>query len=422
MLHYKHPSTGVFCKHLFTTFCRLSEARTKSRLQKKLSELITSETDGVCSNMENINTSGFQFLGDLSSSFLSLLHYTSISLPIASTNDSTYSKLGSFVNIPSIVDGVLPVTSSLMVESQNQSQSMVSEHSSSDSYKDALSYPESNASSARSSIGSSNNIGGGGTTFCHSVSVVSTETVNIPTSALGDDVKEIMKSSQISLLKLNDRFSYLPHIIYSFFIGRPVVVTGKQTSAKSVSSVVYGLANMLPNNPVKPKRVCAKLSGKLTLKHLGVYGIIGILKHKDRNPVPISLRPYISVMDLDKDSLEAPFYQGKTLMRIFDPSRSFSEGSFRKFIKQSWAELIAESYVKFTNQYTHQLASHPIALSCDQEIVKYFVDTLRMQIVHAYPDVDLEDVTTVHSIRLNNKKCQKIPNQFLKKKTGGKVK
>ena len=391
-------------------------------------------TDGFSKTMENTsNISGFQFLGDLSSSFLSLLHYTSISLPITNTNDNTYSKVGSFVNIPSAVDGISsPVSSSLIVEApQNPSQSVVSEHSSTDSYKDALSYPESNISSAASSVGSSYQAGGGGgTTFCHSISVVSTETVNVPTSALGDDVKEIMKSSQVSLLKLCDRFSYIPHIVYSFFIGRPVIVVGKESSAKLVSSVVYGLANMLPNNPVKPKKICVKLSGKLNLKHLAMYGIIGILKHKERNPVPISLRPYVSLMDLDKDVLEAPYYQGKLLSGIFDSSRSFSESSFRKFIKQSWAELIGNSYVRFTSQYTHQLSSFTrstqdqVVLGCDQEILKYFVDTLRMQILHAYPDDDLvEDMmSTTDTIHLNNKKCQKIPNQYSKKKSGGKVK
>ena len=419
-------SVTTFLQH-FVDFQKQELWKNSSAIQAETFK--TDTADGFSKNIENPNISSFQLLDNLSSSFLSLLHYTSISLPITNANDSTYSKVGSFVNIPSAVDGISPVSSALIMAPQNPSQSVVvSEHSSTDSYKDALSYPESNVSSAASSVGSSYQAGAGGTTFCHSISVVSTETVNVPTSALGDDVKEIMKSSQVSLLKLCDRFSYIPHIVYSFFIGRPVVVVGKESSAKLVSSVVYGLANMLPNNPVKPKKICAKLSGKLNLKHLGMYGIIGILKYKERNPVPISLRPYLSIMDLDKDILEAPYYQGNILSSIFNSNCSFSESSFRKFIKQSWAELISNSYVRFTNQYTHQLASFTnstqdqVALGCDQEILKYFVDTLRMQILHAYPDDDAEDMITSDTIHLNNKKCQKIQNQFSKKKSGGKLK
>lgn len=425
-------SVSNFLRH-FVDFQKRERSVVSSE-KHPIVETITSETDGpqFSTKVNDIaNTSGLRYLGDLSSSFLSLLHYTSISLPVASPNDSTYSKVGSFVNIPSALEGITSAgnSSSSIATALDPTQSVVSV-SSSDSYQDALSYPECNGSSAGSSIESTSQVDGRGrgTTFCHSISVVSTETVNIPTSALDDDVREMMKPSQISLLKLCERFSYVPHIVYSFFIGRVVVVTAKASSARSVSSVVYGLANLLPNNPVKPKRICASLSGKLTLSHLGDYGIIGIVKHKDKNPVPMSLRPYVSIMDLDKDCLEAPLYQGKVLWQIFNTSHSFSESSLRKFIKQWWADLIAESYVRFTNNYTHQLSPYNnqttqdcLNLDCDQEIKKYFMNTLKMQVIYAYSDDDIEGLTT-DSIYLNNKKCQKIQNQSPKRKNNGKSK
>ncbi|XP_066910195.1 guanine nucleotide exchange protein smcr8a-like [Clytia hemisphaerica] len=371
---------------------------------------------------EQVTDTGYQFYGELSSSFLSLLRYTSISLPAVSASDSTYSKVGSFVNIPSMVESVDGIGSTSPVTSQNR-QTPHSENSSADSYKDALCYPESIASSNNSSLDSANQDGAGAPTYCHSISVVSTDTVNIPTNAVGDDVKEMMKSSRIPLVKLRDRFSYLPHIVYSFFLGRPVAVVGKESASKSVSSFVYGLASMLPNNPVKPKRVCPILSRKLTIRDLDTYGIFGILKSgKEKYPIPMALRPYLSIVDLEKDTLDAPLYRGDILSTMFDTGRNFSERSFRKFIKQTWAELISEAYVRFTNQYTHALSpltahSASLNLSCDKQILNYFVHTLRVQILHAYlEEDDLMDLTT-DAIRLNRKKCQTIPNQFKKKHT-----
>jgi hypothetical protein len=380
---------------------------------------------------------GNQYFGDLSSSFLSLLKYTSISLPVNTNSDSMHSKVGSFINIPSLIEGNSPANSAVhqgnspahdISHSTAQEQSVSSNagsENSSDSYKDALSYVEIASSNNTESAGSSSQQGG--PSYCHSVSVMSSDVG----STTADGIREMLKSSKVSLLKLRDRFSFLPHIVYSFFIGRPVAIVGREKSSKSVASFVYGLASMLPVNSAKPKRICPLMSGKLTLRDLNTYGIVGLTKTKDlKRPVPITLRPYVSVVDLDKDTLHAPFYRGKTLMEMFDPDRNFSELALRRFIKQSWCEIISEAYVRFTTKYTHDLSNYtrrPMAgsdrgcLTCDQEIVAYFVGTLKSQLLHAYCGDEFSEDLTTDTMKLNTKKCETVANIY-SKKTAGKMK
>ena len=383
---------------------------------------------------------GSQYFGELNSSFLSLLKYTSISLPaVRNSSSSMHSKVGSFINIPSLVEGNSPATSAMQegnspsndvsqvtVHQQQSGSSNAGSENSSDSYKDALSYVEI-ASSNNTESGGSSSQRGGGPNYHHSISVMSSDPGS-PGSPTGDGIREMLKSAKVSLLKLRDRFSFLPHVVYSFFIGRPIAVVGRENSSKWVASFVYGLASMLPVNPGKPKRVCPMMPGKLTLRDLDTYGIVGLVKTKDlKQPVPNTLRPYVSIVDLDKDTLHAPVYKGKILMEMFDPERNFSEAVLRRFIKQSWCEIISKAYVLFTTKYTHKLSDftrYPMAaanrgaLTCDQEIVAFFVDTLKLQLLHAYQDDEFSEDLSTDTMTLNTKKCETIANIYGKKMAG----
>lgn len=378
-----------------------------------------------------------EHLMNLNHSFLSLLKYTSISLPaVSSSATSTQSKVGSFVNIPLVVQN----ESSAMEGSGRKLQQQQSGGSNSSDYQDALDYPESVNSSNNSTesmktcnknmFQSASGLSASGI----SVSGISTESV-----VSVDGVKEKVKATKVSLLKLREKYSFiLPHVVYSLFIGRPLVIAGEEKDARKVSALVYALANFLPTNSVQPKKVYPWFTKKLSLKDLKSIGIVGMPKASEgKNPVPLSLRCYVSLLDYTTQVLHAPFYYGNKLAEMFDTSKQFDESTFRKFIAQMWSKFVSEAYVRFVNRYTeanlfrvanasgvrpvqNDVSGNPSSVkpaSCDFEILMYFVEMLKKQLLLAFNDqACLSHEFRNNTIRLNNKKCQAIPNSIKRKR------
>lgn len=382
-----------------------------------------------------------QHMASLNHSFLSLLKYTSISLPaLSSSAISTQSKVGSFVNIPSALaseSGASPMESNNLVGQQLPSgaSTVCCSENSSGSYKDALAYPESVNSSNNSmeeSVKISNK------NIIRSISGMSSESV-----VSVDGVKEKIKTSKVSLLRLRENYSFLlPHIVYTLFIGRPLVIIGNEKDSRKVCGLVYALANFLPTNTLRPKKVYPWFTRKLTLSDLGNIGIVGMPKVSEtKNPVPLSLRSYVSLLDYNTQILHAPFYYGERLAEMFDTSKQFNEKTFRNFIAQIWSEFVSEAYVRFVGHFTDTKNLFRMAnasgvcppflvsegannvlrvksVSCDLEILMYFVETLKTQLVLVFEGDEASEYQVCKSstIRLNNKKCQTIQNAVIKRK------
>ena len=383
-------------------------------LENNSNFLLTTEHRGGVTSLNGI---AHQWEG-LNPSFLSLLKYTSISLPaVSSCAISTQSKVGSFVNIPAAVVGTSPVNVSYQSGESN---------SSTESFEDALPYQESVQTN------SSNNSTDCATMldarlFARSISGMSSESV-----VSADGVKEKAKAIKVPLLKLRNMYSFLPHVVYSLFIGRPLIVIGDEKDSRSVSTLVYAFANFLPSNSVFPKKVCPWMTRKLTLPDLRSIGIAGMAKVNETNPVPPSLRGYVSLVDYNLQTLHAPYYEGESLFNMFDTTKQFNEITFRKFIAQIWSEFVSAAYVRFSAHYTetdpYRIAnaanikhmdnmnlSGSKTSACDVEILMYFIDTLKKQILHAFDHTETWSHSN-YTFKLNNRKCQTIPNMNRRKK------
>lgn len=108
------------------------------------------------------------------------------------------------------------------------------------------------------------------------------------------------------LLKYRTQYPYLRHMVYSLLIGRPVVICASPSKADCVKNLITAFSIFVPGcwmNVIVPWQQTPLRIGDITRAKL-----IGLKKDAD-SCIPNSLKNYITVYDLDKESLSGPFYR-----------------------------------------------------------------------------------------------------------------
>lgn len=67
------------------------------------------------------------------------------------------------------------------------------------------------------------------------------------------DTSQECQLSDVNLLKvklssLHKKFSFLPELLFSIFVNRPIIILADEKRVKNVKRLVYGLANFIPHN------------------------------------------------------------------------------------------------------------------------------------------------------------------------------
>lgn len=340
---------------------------------------------------------------EIENSFLSSLTMTSLEQPIMMRNNSLVSTTGSFVSISSA--------------NRFEPGGGGSDISSSGSYRDT--YTSSDLSPDSSLTLDSEY-----------------DKISLTQSSFGSgyvqENNDFLKYTKISLLGLKRRFSFLAHAVFSILIGRPVVILGEEKHKHKVRHLVFGLANFIPCK-ASSKTVIPWLNGSFSHSQLSAPGIIGMQKCPRGRDVPNSLKPYVTIFDVEDETLLAPKYDGKFLHDIFNPNSYFpSDVAYRQFILQSFAEIYSPVFLRFIKMYG-QPASVADALhspehgigNCsynkstqrkeargDEYIIVAFLKTMEDEVLLKYsPNGHLRRTTT----KLNTMQCTLFHNNKRKK-------
>ena len=253
------------------------------------------------------------------------------------------------------------------------------------------------------------------------------------------DTSQECQLSDVNLLKvklssLHKKFSFLPELLFSIFVNRPIIILADEKRVKNVKRLVYGLANFIPQNQYIKKKAFTWLTRQLQLKDLYNLAICGLTKSQ-KNPVPFSIKPYVSIFDYENQTLIAPPYEGKFLREICKVRKYFSnEGLYRMFIQQMLSELLAVVYVRFNilhmqkgkvhmNNYQGQgvfscmLTSQGLLTPGDSKILHELTNLMKDMILAK----EFQQIAVVEEpskfVRLNLLRCDLFQNTFKKKKS-----
>lgn len=253
------------------------------------------------------------------------------------------------------------------------------------------------------------------------------------------DTSQECQLSDVNLLKvklssLHKKFSFLPELLFSIFVNRPIIILADEKRVKNVKRLVYGLANFIPQNHYIKKKAFTWLTRQLQLKDLCNLAICGLTKSQ-KNPVPFSIKPYVSIFDYENQTLIAPPYEGNFLREICKVRKYFSnEGLYRMFIQQMLSELLAVVYVRFNilhmqkgkvhmNNYQGQgvfscmLSSQGLLTPGDSKILHELTNLMKDMILAK----EFQQIAVVEEpskfVRLNLLRCDLFQNTFKKKKS-----
>jgi len=246
------------------------------------------------------------------------------------------------------------------------------------------------------------------------------------------------KYSRVSVLGIRQKYSFLQHAVYSILIGRTLVIMGEEKNKKRVKCLVYGLANFLPYS--KNCMVALPwLNTPLSLNQLGRLGIVGLLKNSKGNTVQNSLKPYVSILDYEEETLVAPRYSGKFLSEMFQHTQFLSEAAYRQYILQLFADLASQVFIHFViglrhsgrkvnasitselniqqepQQHQQQQQQHEKReIKGDEAIIVGFIRRMRDDILQKQSSGD--KFLPRSTVKLNNMKCVSFTNTTKKRR------
>eukprot|EP00795_Rhopilema_esculentum_P004519 gene4519-20772_t len=153
----------------------------------------------------------------------------------------------------------------------------------------------------------------------------------------------------ISLLSLRSYYKFLPHLIYSLMIGRPVIIMADRGHKSFVHSIVVALLPCVPGYPKNKNSVIMWTKGPILISNLATVKLVGLAKTRSSDQVPRSIAPYVTVLDFDKSVLTAPPYRGKYLLGCFDEKKEWpSEAVFRDYLHYAQLELSGQAHMVFS--------------------------------------------------------------------------
>jgi len=364
-------------------------------------------------------------INDSTNSFLSFLQFTSLSSPVhqqlpsypASPTSSSSPHLP--YTFKESKDGFIILDDPTLQKDDKQS------NGSNDSFKDALAIPY---SLSLHSINSSTTSSPDPIPFSRSVSTVSSD------DGLSSSLISFIKCDKVSLLSLRRNFSFLPHMIYSLFLRRPVIIMAEEKQRKRVKKLIYCLINFVAQSKASEKKVVMWWTNVLQIKDLQKLSLLGISKSIKSNPVPLALRPYVTLFDYENQTLSGPSYVGHYLNDMFDTTRSFpSDQAYRKYIVQKFTELLSITYVHFAAMYMQSgkfniggmsqqkiyssvLRTHQSLSKCDSNIIRELTNHLKEFVMetgnHYFDGYRNSD----NVIKLNLLKCSVMVNKSKRKK------
>lgn len=401
-LHTKEAACQSSLKNLL--FVKAGYELRESNGSNKVDIIKPDSVDGTQKETMNINNS-----------FLSDLKITNIPSPVHSTSKLPV-RLDSYVNIPSVTpDVALDVNSSTSQQSSTVNISANQSEGSPDSFKDALEHFSSKSSTPDSLFTKIE--------FNRCSSVISTASSFSNTS-------EHLKYSKVSLLSLRKKYSFLPHAVFSLFIGRPLIVLGEEKHMKNIKRIIYGLANFLVTDDHAVRKIIPWSTEMIKLEEMGKVGLCGLMK--SNSGISNSLKPYVSILDYENQTLVAPSYTGKFLADMFETSKHFTtEDVYRRYVHQIFSQIMNIVYVQFTAQYA-QSGKYSVAniyglrlygdihmmqgklLAGDLLILRELVERLREQVMSAVcNEGDLEMIVTASrkTIKLNTLKSSLYVNK-----------
>lgn len=131
------------------------------------------------------------------------------------------------------------------------------------------------------------------------------------------------------------RFSFSKHALFSLLKGRPLVVWGSSQDAVALVCDAYRLVAV---HCIGSEGCNSWLDRPLRMSDLSQLVLIGMSK---TIKIPSNVSRYVSVLDLDAPSLDAPPYsQGRLLDGICDPSRRWPNSeTYLAFVYAELAEI-----------------------------------------------------------------------------------
>ena len=163
----------------------------------------------------------------------------------------------------------------------------------------------------------------------------------------------------ISLMTLRKTYSFLPHLAYSLMIGRTVILSADRNNRHLVHSLLVSLLPCVPAYPRSKNSVVFWTRGPLSVNNLATVRLVGLAKSRNRGePVPASILPYVSVLDVEKSMLTAPPYRGTYLTTIFDPQKEWpSDAVFHEYLHSVQLELSNQALMMFSWQFAGHSSS-----------------------------------------------------------------
>lgn len=200
---------------------------------------------------------------------------------------------------------------------------------------------------------------------------------------------------------------FSPELMYSLMTGRTVVVITSQKDEKILRVVINALWLFVPGHSSHGHAVMPCSTKPLCLIDLTCLKLVGICRperKKTTQMVPSSLRGYVTILDLERNTLFAPPYNGDALRHIYQQCRNYkSDEAFISYIHCELLELAMKSYVYYhgfcisgkhngfsslqepywravhynhiSAEYIKKLGVHP----GDVAIVEYLAEVIKMQ-------------------------------------------
>ena len=158
---------------------------------------------------------------------------------------------------------------------------------------------------------------------------------------------------EIKFVALRKVYPFLPHLIYSLMIGRPVIVTADRDNKLSVQSLLFTLLPCVPSYSQDKNCVIFWTKGPLHISNLATVKLVGLSKSRNHGEaVPASIQPYVSILDLETSTLIAPPYSGRFLHTCFDAQKEWpSESVFLEYLHSELLELSNQAMMVFVWQF-----------------------------------------------------------------------
>ncbi|XP_065828955.1 guanine nucleotide exchange protein smcr8a-like [Oscarella lobularis] len=250
---------------------------------------------------------------------------------------------------------------------------------------------------------------------------------SLPFHCYADHVEsKLDKKPGSGILHFRSRCAFAVHLFAALLSGRTVVIIG--SSEENVRKVILMLWLFVPGHSSR-QQVIAWQTTQLSLIDLTRVKLVGISK-KCSNPVPKSIRPYVTLYDCDREMLVTPPYKGHFVDSIVNRNKQWkSEAAYVAHIHSVFLEMAQKTYLfyhafilnpspgisKAPSSAAHQARERPSQMTPesflsklnvtddDQRIIKHFANTVSLQ--------QLGDVSDrAPTVHLDHRKCRSFDN------------